>query len=111
MNEFTAKLDFQALSEFCQQNHISRLAIFGSVARGDDTPESDLDVLVEFEPGKTPGFAFFGLSDDLEKIFHREVDLNTPGFLSMHFRAEVLEQARTLYQSCRGPHRAAGEMD
>ncbi len=47
------------IEEFCRRNHISRLALFGSVLRDDFTDQSDVDVLVEFEPGHTPGLAFF----------------------------------------------------
>jgi len=64
--------------EFCHRNHIRRLALFGSVLRDDFTSASDVDMLVEFEPGKTPGFAFFRMQDELSEIIGRRVDLNTP---------------------------------
>ena len=85
------------IEAFCRHNHIRRLALFGSVLREDFTPDSDVDVLVEFEPGKTPGLAFFGMQDELSGIFGRQVDLNTPGFLSPYFRDAVLAQAESLY--------------
>ena len=85
------------LADFCRRNHITRLALFGSVLREDFRPESDVDVLVEFEPGKTPGLAFFRMQDDLSKLLGRRVDLNTPQCLSRYFRDEVLREARTVY--------------
>ena len=83
--------------EFCRRNHIRRLALFGSVLRDDFTPASDVDVLVEFEPGKTPGFAFFRMQDELSEIIGRRVDLSTPKELSKYFRDEVLSEAEELY--------------
>jgi len=83
--------------EFCRRNHIRRLALFGSVLRDDFTPASDVDVLVEFEPGKTPGFAFFRMQEELSEIIGRRVDLNTPKELSKYFRDEVLSEAEELY--------------
>lgn len=87
----------QALAEFCRRHGIRRLALFGSVLRDDFTPESDVDVLVEFEPGRTPGFAFFGLQDDLSNMLGRRVDLKTPQCLSKYFVNEVLREAKDLY--------------
>lgn len=85
------------LIEFCRRNHIKRLALFGSVLRDDFGPSSDVDVLVEFEPGHTPGLGFFAMQDELSRMLGRRVDLNTPGFISRHFRNEVLREARPLY--------------
>ena len=70
----------EAIAAFCRRHHIRRLALFGSVLRDDFRPDSDIDVLVEFEPGHTPGFAFFAMEDELSRIFGRKVDLNTPNF-------------------------------
>ena len=84
---------------FCRKHHIRRLALFGSVIRDDFRPESDVDVLVEFEPGKTPGFAFFTMEDELSDILGRKVDLNTPRSLSKYFRDEVLDEAEVLYDA------------
>ena len=92
--------DKEALSEFCRVNHIRRLAFFGSVLRDDFGPDSDVDVLVEFEPGKTPGL--FGLSRmqrELSEYLGRKSDLNTAGFLSRYFRDEVLREAETVYDA------------
>jgi len=87
------------IAEFCRRHHIRRLALFGSVLRDDFGPESDVDVLVEFEPGHVPGLAFFGMQEELSAILGRQVDLNTPGFLSRHFRDEVLRQAEVEYDA------------
>jgi predicted nucleotidyltransferase len=90
--------DNRALESVCRQYHVRRLAVFGSVLRGDDTPGSDLDLLVEFEPGH--GVGFFGLArlqDSLTEIFERTVDLQTPGFLNQAFRSHVVNNARSLY--------------
>lgn len=86
------------VAEFCRRNGIQRLSLFGSVLRDDFTPESDIDVLVEFKPERTPGLAFFGsIPDDLSEILGRRVDLNTPQFLSPYFRQRILEEAKIVY--------------
>lgn len=87
----------EKLAEFCRGNHIRKLAFFGSILRDDFTPESDVDVLVEFEPGHTPGLRFFRMEEELSELFGRKVDLNTPAFLSPYFRQEVLKEAEALY--------------
>lgn len=90
-------VDAGKIAEFCRANHICKLCLFGSVLRDDFTPESDVDVLVEFEPGKTPGFKFFGLQEELSEMLGRKVDLNTPASLSRYFRDEVMAEALPLY--------------
>ena len=87
------------LADFCRRNHIRRLSLFGSVLRDDFRPDSDVDVLVEFEPGHTPGLKFIALQDELSQLLGREVDLNTPAFLSTYFRDEVLDEAEVLYDA------------
>lgn len=72
----------EKIADFCRRYHIRRLSLFGSVLRGDFGPASDVDVLVEFEPGHVPGLAFFAMEEELSQIIGRRVDLNTPGFLS-----------------------------
>ncbi len=89
----------EALAEFCRRHQIRKLAFFGSVLRDDFRPDSDVDVLVEFEPGKTPGLAFFGMQDELSALLGRRVDLNTPGCLSPYFRDRVAREAQTLYDA------------
>lgn len=89
----------EALADFCRRNHIRHLAFFGSVLRDDFTPESDVDVLVEFEPGHVPGLAFITMQDELSDLFGRNVDLNTPACLSPYFRKEVLDEREVLYDT------------
>ncbi len=82
---------------FCKRNHIRTLAVFGSALRDDFTPQSDVDILVEFEKGHTPGFAFFRMQRELSAIIGRRVDLQTANGLSPYFRQEVLEEAEVIY--------------
>ena len=70
------------IADFCRRHRVRKLALFGSVLRDDFSPASDVDVLVEFEPGTKMGLRFFSLQDELSKILRRTVDLNTEGFLS-----------------------------
>ncbi|MBP7830948.1 MAG: nucleotidyltransferase family protein [Kiritimatiellae bacterium] len=85
------------LKAFCIHNGIRRLALFGSVLRNDFRPESDVDVLVEFQPGVHVGLAFVRLQEDLSVLLGRRVDLNTPAGLSKYFRGEVLQEAEEVY--------------
>jgi hypothetical protein len=87
----------EQITDFCRRHHIHRLALFGSVLRDDFTPESDVDVLVEFEPGTRLGFAFFDIEQELSQILGRRVDLRTPQELSKYFRDEVLAEAEEVY--------------
>ena len=89
----------ETLADFCRRNHIRRLAFLGSVLRDDFTPESDVDVLVEFEPGARVGLRFFGMERELSEILKHKVDLNTPGFLSKYFRDDVIARAEVLYDA------------
>ena len=85
------------IAEFCRRHHIRKLSLFGSVVREDFGPESDVDVLVEFEPGHTPGLAFFAMQRELSELLDRRVDLNTPECLSRYYRNEVLAEAEAQY--------------
>jgi hypothetical protein len=85
------------IEAFCQRHHIRRLSLFGSVLRSDFRPDSDVDVLVEFEAGFVPGLAFFGMEEELSQILGRKVDLNTPNFLSHYFRSEALSAVEEQY--------------
>jgi predicted nucleotidyltransferase len=82
-------VDRERIADFCRRHHIRRLALFGSVLRDDFGPSSDIDVLVEFEPGHVPGLAFFSIQEELSRLLGRTVDLNTAGFLSRYFRDSV----------------------
>lgn len=86
------------IEAFCRRNHIRRLALFGSVLRDDFGPDSDLDVLVEFEPGARVGLRFFGMEQELSEILGRKVELHTPGFLSKYFRDQVIAEAEVQYE-------------
>jgi len=97
MNYHGIEIPRETIAEFCRRHHIRRLALFGSILREDFGPQSDIDVLVEFEPGATPGLAFFGMQDELSRILGRKVDLHTPQCLSKYFRDEVLREAQELY--------------
>jgi hypothetical protein len=90
-------IDRAAVSEFCERHHIARLALFGSVIRDDFRPESDIDVLVEFQPGIRVGLAFIRMQDELSAVLGRTVDLHTPASLSKYFRDQVLREAEPLY--------------
>jgi hypothetical protein len=86
------------IAEFCQRHHIRRLALFGSALRDDFTPDSDVDVLVEFEPGTKVGMIrLAGIELELSEILGRKVDMNTPGFISKYFRDKVLSEAKDQY--------------
>jgi predicted nucleotidyltransferase len=89
----------EQIAEFCQQHHISKLALFGSELRNDFGPESDIDLLVEFEQGYTPGlFGIARMERELSVILGgRKVDLRTPEDLSRYFRDEVLHDAEVQY--------------
>ena len=88
----------QELARLCKRYHNRRLALFGSILRDDFSPESDVDVLVEFEEGHTPGLDFIDIQDDLSKLMGgREVDLVTPKFLNHRIRDRVLKEARVAY--------------
>ncbi len=92
--------DIERLRRFCTEHGVRRVRIYGSATRPDfDLTRSDVDVLLDFLPGRTPGFAFFTLSDELAAVFGRRVDVNTEEMLSEHFRDEVLRQARVIYDA------------
>ena len=88
------------IADFCRRNRIRRLALFGSVLRDDFGPDSDVDVLVEFEPAARVGLLrLAGMEIELGEILGRKVDLNTPGFLSQYFRDKVLAEAEVQYDA------------
>jgi predicted nucleotidyltransferase len=87
----------EQIAEFCRRHHIRKLSLFGSVLRDEFGPDSDVDVLVEFEPGHTPGLAFFEMQSELSDLLGRKVDLMTPDFLSRYFRDEVMREAEVQY--------------
>jgi uncharacterized protein len=87
------------IRDFCERNHINRLSFFGSIQRDDFTPQSDIDILVEFEEGFTPGFfRLIDMEEELSSILKgRKVDLRTPEDLSRYFREEVKKESEVCY--------------
>lgn len=92
-------IESDELSDFCRRNGIRRLSLFGSMLRGTAGPESDVDLLVEFEPGRTPGLiAMARMERELSALLGgRKADLRTPGDLGSHFRDEVVRAAALQY--------------
>lgn len=92
------KIPKKRMSEFCRKNRIRKLAFFGSVLRDDFNPESDVDILVEFEPGARIGMIQLArLELELSEIIGYKIDLNTPGFLSKYFRDQIIAEAEVHY--------------
>ena len=101
-------VDRERVADFCRRHHIRKLSLFGSVLREDFTPESDVDVLVEFEPGHVPGFIRLSrMQDELSTLLGgHEVDLLTPKFINRRIRARVLAEAEVQYAEERPESRA-----
>ncbi len=98
MSRIRIALPEEAVAEFCRRHHVHRLAVFGSVLRDDFGPDSDVDVLVEFEPGHCVGLiTLAGMQNELSDLLGRKVDLNTPAGLSPYFRDAALAEAETHY--------------
>ena len=86
------------IAEFCRRHHVRHLSPFGSVLRDDFGSQSDIDVLVEFEPGRVPGLLrMAGMQIELSELLGHKADLRTPAELSRHFREDVLREAETQY--------------
>lgn len=92
-------LPIKKITEFCKEHsNIAKLSLFGSVLAGTSHKNSDVDLLVEFEPGKTPSlFIIIDLENELSDILGKKADLRTPEELSRYFRNEVLAQAKSIY--------------
>lgn len=89
----------EAIEVFCEKHHIRRLSLFGSVLRDDFRSDSDVDVLVEFEPGMEPGLlGISAMQRELSQLLGRNVDLRTPAELSRYFRDRVLATAQVQYE-------------
>jgi predicted nucleotidyltransferase len=97
-DQISRRLQSEEIRTLCRTYHIRKLSLFGSALRDDFTPESDIDILVEFEPGHVPGLAFFQIEHELSQMFGRRVDLLTPEFLSVEIRADVLSDAKVAYE-------------
>ncbi len=97
--EIPITLSENEIAQFCEEHHIGKLALFGSVLGDAFRQDSDVDVLVEFDPEYVPDlFDFVEMQDDLSNLLNRKVDLNTSGFLSRHFRQHVLDTAQVIYE-------------
>jgi len=99
MREHKPTFPRDEVAAFCRRHHICKLSLFGSVLRDDYGPKSDIDVLVEFEPGHVPGFfRLFDMEEELSALLEgRKVDLRTPQDLSQYFRDEVVASAEVQY--------------
>jgi uncharacterized protein len=98
MSRAGVEVSQERLAEFCRQRHIRWLALFGSVLRDDFRPDSDIDVLIEFESGQR--YTYFTLAqieDDFSRLLGRKVDLHLPKTLHPFLRDKVLGQAEALY--------------
>lgn len=96
---FNLAIDERQLEVFCQKHHIRQMALFGSILGNEFGPESDIDVLVTFEPNITLGLiGFAAIEIELSELLGRQVDLNTAQDLSRHFREEVLSLAQVIYE-------------
>ena len=91
-------LHSEEIKAFCRKNYIRKMSFFGSVIRKDFGPNSDIDVLVEFEAGHTPGYDFFLMEEELSHLLKRRVDLQTPAFLGPEIRRLVLDKAVIAYE-------------
>ena len=90
-------IDREARAEVCRKHYIKRLAIFGSALRDDFRPDSDVDVLVEFDDGHVPGLDFMTIERELSELAGHHVDLITPKFLIPRIREQVLSSIQVLY--------------
>ncbi len=98
-------VDREALADLCLRHHIRKLSLFGSVLKGTERPDSDIDFLVEFEKGEAPGLLGLArIQAELESLLGgRKVDLRTPEDLSRHFRDQVIRSAEIQYARCGRP--------
>ena len=97
MSQAQITIDPLQIANFCKKHNIRKLSLFGSALRGESGPDSDVDVLVEFEEGHIPGLAFFSMERELSELLGRKADLNTPGFLGRSFRDRVIAESRVYY--------------
>lgn len=89
----------EKIADFCQRHHIHQLAFFGSVLRSDFRADSDVDILIEFKPGHTPGFiSLYDMEEELSSFMNgRKIDLVTAKFLNHRIRDKVLAEAEVQY--------------
>lgn len=82
---------------FCRKHHIRKMWLYGSVLTPRFASESDVDIMVDFEEGKTPGWSFSTLHEELEPLWGHQADLSTPKDFRSDRRNQVLAQARVIY--------------
>ncbi len=93
----------EAIAEFCRRHHILKLCLFGSVLRADFRPDSDVDVLVEFEPDHIPGWEIIDIQDELSDLFgRRKVDMVNPKYLNRRLKNRILGTAVVQYEAADG---------
>ena len=97
--ESDLRLPLEAIREYCSRQPIRRLSVFGSALRGETRPDSDLDLLIVYEPDAQVGFEFFQHMVELSEIIGCEADLRTPEDLSRYFREAVCREATPIYES------------
>lgn len=98
MSKGYIELPKEKIAEFCKRNHIRKLSLFGSILRGNFRPDSDVDLLVEFDPAHIPGFFKLAhMERELSELVGKKVDLRTPQELSRYFRDEVISEAKVQY--------------
>lgn len=98
MDSIVRELAQEQINSFCRKYHIRKLAFFGSAVRDDFGPQSNVDVLVEFDTGFVPGFDFFLMEAELSKLIGRKVDFLTLNFLSSEIRETVLSESVVAYE-------------
>jgi hypothetical protein len=96
--ETAIPIPYEALRVFCEAHHITKMWLFGSVLRDDFSPESDVDVLVEFDPAHVPGWNIVSIQEELSALLGREVEFSMPGALSRHVRPVIMDSAQVIYE-------------
>jgi uncharacterized protein len=87
----------EKIAEICRRYGIQEMAIFGSAARNDMRPDSDVDIMVEFFPDVHHGLEYFALERELQEVFGRRVDLGTKKYIKPHVKAHIMKEARVIY--------------
>ncbi|MFO1430004.1 MAG: nucleotidyltransferase family protein [Candidatus Competibacteraceae bacterium] len=100
MSTHSISIPHDELAKFCQRHYIRQLSLFGSILRDDFHEDSDVDVLVEFEEGHTPGLRIITLENELSQLFGgRKVDMVNPKYLNAHLKKRILDSAKVQYSS------------
>ncbi|MBS1828137.1 MAG: nucleotidyltransferase domain-containing protein [Acidobacteria bacterium] len=100
MAQLPIPVETERIREFCHKHSIRKLSFFGSILTSRFQPQSDVDVLVEFAPGRTPGFIrLAGMERELSAILGRKADIRTAEDLSRHFREDIVASAAVQYES------------